>query len=160
MRKWPYKLILLLSLVPGLARAETLFCFEQAADYYQVPVVLLRAIARHESDMKPDLTHRNKDGTLDIGLMQVNEWWLPKIKTLGIERQDLFDPCVNTYVGAWILAQNLRRTSDVWLAVGAYNAGWRPGKAREERRKRYADQIRKRVSLLQDEQWKKQGADS
>ena len=38
------------------------------------------------------------------------------------DRQRLLDPCINTHVGAWILAQNIRRHGYGWDAVGAYNA--------------------------------------
>lgn len=124
-------------------------CFEQAAAYYQVPAVLLRAIAKHESDMDPQQVHINRNGSKDIGLMQINEMWLPKIAPMGITRQDLYDGCVNTFVGAWILAQNMRKAETLWEAVGAYNAGWRDTPARQKRRARYIASIRKIVQRLQ-----------
>lgn len=124
-------------------------CFDQAADYYQVPEILLRAIAYHESGNNPKLVHTNPSGSKDIGLMQINEWWLPKLGPLGIGREDLFDGCVNAFVGAWVLAQNIRRADgDVWKAVGAYNAGWRPGAERDRRRSAYIRSIRRIVERL------------
>ena len=135
-------------------------CFEQAADYYRLPVVLLRAIATHESGMQPHLVHVNVTGSKDIGMMQINEMWLPELRKQGITREDLFDGCVNVFAGAWILAQNLHRTDgDVWRAVGAYNAGWKDTPKRRKRRARYVRSIQRIVKRLQDEAMQAQASD-
>lgn len=55
--------------------------------------------------------------------MQINTTWLPEIKKYGVRRESLWDPCVNAQVGAWILAQNIKRFGFTLEAVGAYNAG-------------------------------------
>ncbi|SAL49118.1 lytic transglycosylase catalytic [Caballeronia choica] len=72
--------------------------------------------------MRPYVSNRNSDGSEDIGLMQVNSSWLPKLSRFGISRQRLFDECVNAYVGTWILASNIKQFGATWKAVGAYNA--------------------------------------
>jgi soluble lytic murein transglycosylase-like protein len=54
--------------------------------------------------------------------MQINSQWLPVLQRYGIDQRMLFDACVSTYVGAWVLAQNIRRHGYTWTAVGAYNA--------------------------------------
>lgn len=54
--------------------------------------------------------------------MQIDSSWFPQLKRHGIEERHLCDPCVSLQVGAWILAQNLRRLRDPWLAVRAYNS--------------------------------------
>lgn len=139
----------LLMALPLVARAD---CFEQAADYYQLPKVLLRAIAYHESRLKPNAVNTNTSGSKDIGLMQVNEMWLPELAKQGIQRADLFDGCVNTFAGAWILAQNLHRSKgDVWKAVGAYNAGWRETPARRARKAKYVHAVQRIVARMQNE---------
>ena len=97
-------------------------CFEEAATRYQMPSVLLKAISRVESAGNPSALNRNKDGSFDIGHMQINSRWLPKLSHFGISRDQLWDPCTNTLVGAWILAQNVQRIGYSWSAVGAYNA--------------------------------------
>ncbi|RME48614.1 MAG: hypothetical protein D6791_02850 [Chloroflexi bacterium] len=137
--------VLLLSMAINV-RAE---CFQQAADYYQVPEILLRAIARHESGMNPEALHVNANGSRDIGLMQINTRWLPELAHMGIREQDLWDPCTNIFVGAWVLANNLRRSKgDVWQAVGAYNAGWRESPVHDRRRADYAERIKRMVRKL------------
>ena len=97
-------------------------CLDDAARYHRVSVQVVRAIAQQESGMRPYVTNRNIDGSEDIGLMQINSSWLPKLGRFGITRQHLFDACVNAYVGTWILASNIKQFGPTWKAVGAYNA--------------------------------------
>lgn len=98
-------------------------CLNKAAERYQIAPELLVAMATHESG----LNHRaigpeNANGSVDFGLLQINSFWLPTLAKYGIDKQKLFDPCVNAAVGAWILAQNFQRYGVTWEAVGAYNA--------------------------------------
>ena len=65
---------------------------------------------------------RNRDGSRDIGLMQINSSWLPTLAGHGIAEHHLFDACTSIHVGAWILAGNVSRLGYTWEAVGAYNA--------------------------------------
>jgi soluble lytic murein transglycosylase-like protein len=97
-------------------------CWEQAAERYGVSSELLYAIAQTESGLDPHAIGSNNNGSRDIGLMQINSAWLPKLSTLGIAERDLFDPCTSIHVGAWILAGNVQRLGYTWEAVGAYNA--------------------------------------
>jgi soluble lytic murein transglycosylase-like protein len=101
------------------ARAD---CLDDAADYFSLDPVLLHAIAKHESGMHANAFNQNRDGSYDLGLMQINTSWLPVLATKGISAQQLMDPCVNGYVGAWILRSNIERFGYTWKAVGAYNA--------------------------------------
>ncbi|MDR5806317.1 lytic transglycosylase domain-containing protein [Caballeronia sp. LZ001] len=110
---------LLFTAVSLNARAD---CLDDAASYHRVSVQVVRAIAQQESGMHPYVTSRNTDGSEDIGLMQINSSWLPKLARFGITRQHLFDACVNAYVGTWILASNIKQFGPTWKAVGAYNA--------------------------------------
>jgi soluble lytic murein transglycosylase-like protein len=114
---WPILLILFISPVSGNAA-----CFDEAAARYQVPVYLLKAISRVESSGNPHAINRNTNGSYDIGHMQINSSWLPVLKRYGINERSLFDACINTHVGAWILAQNIQRLGYNWDAIGAYNA--------------------------------------
>lgn len=97
-------------------------CFEEAAQRYQIPVELLKAISTVESNGNAGAINTNKNGSVDYGHMQINDWWLPKLEPYGITKDKLVEPCINTNVGAWILAQSIATHGFTWKAIGAYNA--------------------------------------
>ena len=97
-------------------------CFQQAGVRYGVAPALLEAISKVESGGNPQARNLNWDGSEDIGHMQINSRWFGVLGSYGIDRQRLLEPCLNTHVGAWILAHNIRRHGYGWEAVGAYNA--------------------------------------
>lgn len=105
-----------------IAASPAYACWEQAAARYGVSPELLYAIARTESGLDPQAVGHNRNGSRDIGLMQINSAWLPRLSKHGIAERDLFDPCTSIHVGAWILAGNVQRLGYTWEAVGAYNA--------------------------------------
>ncbi|MBU9197268.1 transglycosylase SLT domain-containing protein [Burkholderia gladioli] len=109
----------LLVAMPGLARAD---CIDDAASFQHVNVGLMRAIAQVESGTRTNVISPNSNGTYDIGLMQINSSWLPRLAREGITQQSLLDPCTNAYVAAWILSQNIQQFGPTWNAIGAYNA--------------------------------------
>ena len=98
-------------------------CFTSAAKHFSVNKVLLVAIAKTESGFNPEAINRaNVNSSVDRGIMQINDFWLPTLSKFGIQKEQLFDACTNIYIGAWILSHNISRHGDRWKAVGAYNA--------------------------------------
>jgi soluble lytic murein transglycosylase-like protein len=97
-------------------------CWNEAGQRYGINAHLLYAIAKTESSLNPSAINRNKNGSYDIGLMQINSRWLPTLLKYGITEKHLYDPCVSIEVGAWILAQNVQRLGSSWVAIGAYNS--------------------------------------
>jgi soluble lytic murein transglycosylase-like protein len=124
-----------LALVVLLVSTGAHACWEEAGERFGISPHLLHAIAKTESSLRPEAINRNRNGSYDIGIMQINSWWLPKLKRHNITEAELWDPCVNINVGAWILAQNIQRFGNSWNAVGAYNT------SKTELRKEYIARV-------------------
>lgn len=108
--------ILLISILPLSVHA---FCFQEAGQRYAVSPHLLLAIAKTESSLNPSAVNHNSNGTVDIGLMQINSLWADQ---LGQTWDHLNDPCTNVMAGAWILSQCVRDYGYTWQAVGCYHS--------------------------------------
>lgn len=75
----------------------------------------------------------NRDGSHDLGPLQVNSWWVSKLAMLVGRPQAsvrwwlTHDPCFNVQAARWIFLSGLRVAGDYWTAVGAYHSptGWR-----------------------------------
>ena len=127
----------------SLAQKSGNYCWSSAENTYGVPAKLLVAIAKVETGINPSAVgKKNKDGSYDIGIMQINSGWLPKLSKYNITENDLFKPCTNIMVGAWILSDNIQRLGYNWDAVGAYNAktNWK--------RELYAKKVHKAILEL------------
>ena len=96
------------------------FCFEEAGSGYGLSPSLLKSIASIESGMNPAAMNRNRNGTVDLGLMQINSYWITASR---LDRELLMgDACYNTWAGARILRGCIDRYGYTWEAVGCYNA--------------------------------------
>lgn len=99
-------------------------CLSEASAAFGLSENLLRAIKQVESGKSlaaPVST--NTDGSEDIGLYQINTFWLSRLDERGITRRGLLDPCVNTFAGAWILSQAVDDAGgSIWGGVGIYHS--------------------------------------
>jgi soluble lytic murein transglycosylase-like protein len=132
----------ILSLVIGLGVQVSACadCWRLVGAKYAVEPELLYAIAIVESGLRPDATNANKNGSRDLGLMQINSMHMPGLYKRGITEQRLLDePCLSIDVGASILVGFMSRYGYNWTAVGAYNAGNAANK--QEARLRYARKV-------------------
>ncbi|NND61189.1 MAG: lytic transglycosylase domain-containing protein [Gammaproteobacteria bacterium] len=102
-------------------------CFERSAVRYRLPVTLLLAVARGESDF--DVRARSHANA--HGLMQI--LWPSTARYLGFNRlTELYEPCRNVDAGARYLREMIDRYSgDVHLALAAYNYG--PGRIHRDK---------------------------
>lgn len=104
-----------------------------------VPKTLALAIARHESGLHPYILNiagkavhlRTQEQALhitrqalarglsfDVGLMQVNVYWIKKYK---LPLETVLDPQSNVKIGVWILSQEIKRHGLSWRAVASYH---------------------------------------
>lgn len=97
-------------------------CWDNAAKSYGLDPWLLMAIAKVESSFNHNAININKNQSTDIGIMQINTIWLPTLRKFGIAKQDLLNPCTSIFVGAWIMAQNIRNFGYNQDGIGAYNS--------------------------------------
>ncbi len=96
---------------------------KRAAQKYGVPEELILAIIQQESAFNPKAYNKNKDGTEDRGLMQVNyQHNIRLMREYGIEDPDqLYDIALNIELGTRILYENYKRLGNWVMAVKAYN---------------------------------------
>ena len=88
--------------------------FEEAAKLFDLPVNLLKAVAKTESGFDPNAVSRS-------GAMGVMQLMPQTARSLGIT--DPFDARQNIMGGAKYLKSTLDQFGDVTLALAAYNAG-------------------------------------
>ncbi len=97
-------------------------CFESAARHHDLPVSLLIAVARGESNFNARaVSHAGAHGVMQI-------LWPDTARELGFARiEELYQPCRNIDAGARYLRMMLDRyDGDLHLALAAYNYG--PGR--------------------------------
>lgn len=70
----------------------------------------------------------NTNGTHDLGPLQINTWWVPRIaRLIGRPEHQVrhwlrYDACFNAEAARWIFLSGLEATGDYWKAVGTYHS--------------------------------------
>ena len=115
----------------GSARADEATiegCLRAAAELHHVPAGVLVLLMSVEAGRLGEVS-QNTNGTVDIGPMQVNDTWVPKIAGHWGASHDaayraLRDNfCANVEGGAWILRQALDEAhGDLWKGVALYHS--------------------------------------
>ena len=75
----------------------------------------------------------NTNGSHDLGPLQINTWWVPKLArllgrdTVQVRQWLRDDACFNAQAARWIFLSGLRASGDYWKAVGTYHSptAWR-----------------------------------
>jgi hypothetical protein len=103
-------------------------CIDAAASAHSIPPEILLIILSVEGGKLGEVSP-NKNGTVDIGPMQVNTIWAPKLaahwraspEQTYLALRDEF--CANIEGGAWILRQALDEAKgDLWEGLGLYHS--------------------------------------
>lgn len=116
----------------GHLSQEAVQCVAEASERYQVPELLLHAILMKENGRNGRYS-KNKNGTYDLGLAQINTSWLAEFSKYGIRPEHVMNnACVNVSLSAYILKYNWQHQHQDWFkAVVAYNIGnskWTPNR--------------------------------
>lgn len=126
----------------------TIECVAEVSRRYQIPVALLGGVLAQERG-RLGQSSPNKNGTRDLGPMQVNSSWLAFFESYGVTEHRLkHDGCANLAVGAWIIRyEQGRAKGDLWQAVGRYHSH-KPDLATA-----YQSQVAAKVGKLNTGQW-------
>ena len=142
-----FTIVALFFMATGIHAEE--FCFDEAGVKYGINPIILRAIAKVESNFNPRAINRNRNGTYDFGVMQINSSWA---NNLGMEQwMTLGDPCSNIKTGAKILGACMKKYGYSWEAIGCYNS------QTPDKRDRYAHLVFRQLKLIEkdDQELKK-----
>ncbi len=97
-------------------------CFNEAGRTYKVPPMVLQAIAWVESRYDKNAQNYNTNGSIDMGVMQINSLWLEPLARYGIKQPHLYNACFNINVAAWILRKQINEVGYNWQAVAHYHS--------------------------------------
>jgi Transglycosylase SLT domain len=105
-----------------------LACMVAAAAFYHLPPRVLPSIEAVEGG-KIGLEHVNRNGSADLGVMQVNTLWIEplaasvNLPSASVRARLLADPCFNIAAAAAILRVSLQEArGDLMTAVGLYHS--------------------------------------
>jgi soluble lytic murein transglycosylase-like protein len=103
-------------------------CLLMAAQTYNVPPAVMLGIMHVEGGRVGQAVGPNSNGSYDLGPMQINTLWVPKlakhwrVSTNVAYRMVKDDGCVNVNVAAWILRQKLNESGNLTLAIAHYHS--------------------------------------
>jgi soluble lytic murein transglycosylase-like protein len=97
-------------------------CVTAAAGYHQVNPWVLRAIIKVESNFNAGAVNKNRNGTVDVGIAQINSMHFKELARYGVGPGDLMNACTSSYIAAWHLRKQINRYGNTWFAVGAYHS--------------------------------------
>lgn len=102
-------------------------CLIMASHNYDVPPALLTGIYKAEGG-KVGQEVSNKNGSQDLGPMQINTVWLPQLAqkwgvSVDVARKQVRDDaCTNVNVAAWILRTHIDETKSLSQALQHYHS--------------------------------------
>lgn len=97
-------------------------CIVPASTYHTVNPYVLRAILNVESGLKSGAMGKNQNGSVDIGIGQINSVHLKELSRFGIGPVHLQDACIGTYVAAWHLKKTIAARGNTLEGVASYHS--------------------------------------
>lgn len=116
------------NLHPEMSPKVLAACLLFAAHTYQVPPQALIAIMHVEDGHIGQTVGPKKDGSYNLGPMQINTRWVPRLASIwGTDNVTAMlrvrdNGCVNVHVGAWILRQRINETGNLYRGIAAYHS--------------------------------------
>ncbi len=102
-------------------------CVFAAAETYAVPPAVLYGIL-HVEGGKAGQQVLNKNGSYDLGPMQINTLWLAelsrywRVSKAQAWKQVRDDVCINVGVGAWILRRKMDESGSLYQGIAHYHS--------------------------------------
>jgi len=103
-------------------------CLLLASHTYSVPPAAMIGIYQTEGGKVGQAVGPNKNGSYDLGPMQINTIWLPELAGYWGVNVDTAkewvrdDPCTNMGVAAWILSNHYKETGNLSRAIAHYHS--------------------------------------
>jgi hypothetical protein len=108
--------------------AHYLVCYALVSAFYHLPPHVLPSIASVEGGRQA-LVSANKDGSADLGVMQINTLWIPPLaqhtrqSEATIRRRLVYEPCFNIAAAGAIVRIYLNEAKgDLMRAIGNYHS--------------------------------------
>ena len=102
-------------------------CIMMASQTYSVPTPVILAVL-HVEGGRIGQESSNRNGTKDLGPMQVNTIWLPQLAQYWRTSQYIArrwvrdDACTNIHVGAWILSRKINEAGSLGGGIARYHS--------------------------------------
>lgn len=103
-------------------------CLILASQTYSVPPAVMVGILQVEGGRVGQQVGPNKNGSYDLGPMQINTLWVPKLaKHWGVSHTTAHrwirdDACTNMGVSAWLLRKHMNETGSLSKAIAYYHS--------------------------------------
>lgn len=107
--------------LPNINETKFNWLFYKFGKEFDIPPILLWAIAKTESNFAINAKNINKNGSSDYGLMQINSIHEPTLKAKNLSLNDLYKPEINIQMGALVLRGCINRHGWDYKALNCYN---------------------------------------
>lgn len=98
-------------------------CISRSTAHFGLNPLLIQAVINVEGGGTG--TSKNSNGSIDYGLMQINDVKLPEVRARfpTVTKKELTqNRCINVAVGTWVLYDHAQNSGSVWKAIAWYNS--------------------------------------
>ena len=90
-------------------------CFADASEKHNVDERVLIAIAKYESNFNERaVSPKDRGGHTSYGIMQISDVWKPLLEKNGLTIEDLYEPCKNIQLGAYLYKKDPKNFGKRW----------------------------------------------